>query len=199
MVCLPKHCKKNPRYSDGVIVHLYCSRTCANLARGRALTSGNTPVPTSPVKARNPSIVVNPSNASTPGNATNRLGTAPSTNTRSGLVPTKRGVIVPTSPRNSVISMNPRDSTASMNPRYSFVSMNPRDSIVSMNPRDSVISMNSSITLRNRSSVYPKGSSVPICKTPGCSSPVYVDRHGIAGEYCTRTHQQYVFQLYLVS
>jgi len=191
MVCLPKHCKKKPRYSDGAIVHLYCSRTCANLAKGRAPANGNTSVPTSPVKARNPWVTaVNPSNASTPGNTTNRLSTVSSTNTRSGLVSTKRGVTVPTSPRNSVISMNPRDSISSMNPRYS---------IASTSPRDSTTSMNSSITLKNRSFVYHKGYSVPICKTPGCSLPVYVDRHGVASEYCTRTHQQYVFQLNLVS
>jgi len=186
----PKHCKKKPRYSDSVIVRLYCSRTCATLAKGKALANGNTPVPTSPVKTMNPFIATNPSNAATAGNITNPSGTAPTTNTRNGLVSTKRGAPVPTNHRNSVISMNPRDS---------IVSMNPRDSVVSINPRDSIISTNSTITLGNISPIYWRFSSVPTCRTPGCSSPVYFDQHGVASEYCTRTHRQYVFQPYLVS
>jgi len=150
MIRPPKHCKKRPRRSDGAVVHPYCGRTCANLAKGQGPTNRNTPVPTSPVRLTNPFIATSPSN-------------------------------VPANPRNSVVSMNPRGS------------------IVSTNPRDSIISMNSTIKQKNRSSVYRKSFSVPTCKTPGCSSPVYVDKSGVASDYCTRTHWKYVSQLYLVS
>ena len=40
----PKHCKRKPRYSDGVIVHGYYGRTCTNLARGRGSANRSAPV-----------------------------------------------------------------------------------------------------------------------------------------------------------
>jgi len=190
MICLPKHCQKRPRRSDGAITHPYCGRTCANLAKGQVPTNRNTPVPTSPVKPKKPSITTSPSNTTTLGNVTNTLGTASPTNTKGGLVSTRKGVHVPANTRKSVISMNPRDS---------IVSTNPRDSIISTNPRDSIISASSTIKPRNRSSAYRKSYLVPTCKTPGCPSPVYVDQDGVASDYCTRTHWKYVSQLYLFS
>ena len=181
MICPPKHCQKRPRHSDGTVIHPYCGRTCANLARGQRLTNRNTPVPTSPIKPTNSFITTSPSNTTTLRTVTNTLGTASPTNTKSGLVSTRRGVHASANTRNSVISVNPRDS------------------IVSTNPRDSIISASSTIKPKNRSSTYRKSFLVPTCKTPGCSSPVYVDRDGVASDYCNRTHWKYVSQLYLAS
>lgn len=142
MIRPPKYCKKKPRYADGIIVHPYCGRTCANIAKSKGPANVNRPLPASPVSTF---IVTNPSSTATPRNTA------------------KRSVPVPANPRNSVIYTN------------------------------------STNTQKNRSSVYWKTSSAQTCKTPGCSSPVYVDRHGVASDYCTRTHRQYVSQFYLVS
>jgi len=152
----PKYCKKRPRYSDGIMVHPYCGRTCANLAKGNGPVNGNTPVPTSPVKPTNPFTSTNPFIATNPFLATNPPVATSSSNR-------KRSVTLPANPRNSVISTSP------------------------------------TITQRNRSSAYRKSTFVATCKTPGCSSPAYVNQQGVASDYCTKTHRQYVSRLYLVS
>jgi len=161
------HCKRRPRYNDGITVHPYCGRTCAGLARGGGPTNGNMSVPTSPVNPTNPFIATNPfvtanpftpvnnfiatnpPNTTTPGNTANPLGTAASTNyTIPGTTSTNWGVPVPV---NNITSTN---ST-------------------------------------NGSSVNQNISSAPACKTPGCSSPVYVDPNGVPADYCTKTHRQW--------
>ena len=145
MICPLKYCKKRPKYSDGIIVHPYCGRTCANIAKGKGPANGNTPIPTSPVKATNPFIVTNPSSTTTLGNTTGR------------------GVPIDVNFRNCIIS------TSSINMQ------------------------------KDRSSVWRKAFLTPTCKTPECSSPVYVCPNGVASDYCNGTHRRYVSQLYLVS
>ena len=55
-----KHWKRNPpRYSDGVIVHDYCDRTCANLARGRGSANRSAPVLPGPVSSSTPRRRIN--------------------------------------------------------------------------------------------------------------------------------------------
>ena len=41
-------------------------------------------------------------------------------------------------------------------------------------------------------------SSAPTCRTPGCASPAYVGPNGVLGNYCTKTHREYVSNLYFV-
>ena len=175
MIYPPKHCKKRPRYTDGTIVHPYCGRTCANLAKGKRRANLNAPVPISPIKTTNPSIATNPFattnspiatnpfKATTPGINTNLPGTAGSTNTRNGFTSTKKNVPAPAIPQNNVASIN------------------------------------STNTQNNTSSINQTTSSGPTCQTPGCSSPAYVGRNGVAGKYCTKTHRQYVSHSCFVS
>ena len=71
MICPPKYCREEPRYSDGIVIHPYCGRACANLTKGKGPTNRNTPVQTGPVKATNPFITTNPfiiTNPFTPAN-----------------------------------------------------------------------------------------------------------------------------------
>ena len=116
---------------------------CKPHAKGVGPTDGSTH------ESLNPSITIapgNPSDTTTLGDTTNPLGTAPSTNTRSGLIST-RGV----SPSRRV----PMAVAASY-------------------------LQNSTITLKSGSFVYRRSSSVPTCKTPGCSS---VDKYEVASDW----------------
>jgi len=148
----PKYYKKDPRYSEGVMVHPYCTRTCANLAKGEGPTNGNTPVPAGPGRTANPFIATNPSITITPGN--------PSNTTTLGNIANPLGTPPPPTPE------------ADSYPQGGLP--------VPANSHNSVISTNSTITLKSGSFVYWRSSSVPTCKTPGCSS---VDQHGVASDW----------------
>jgi len=99
-----KHCKKRPRYIDSVIVHPYCGRTCANLAKGMGYANGNAPIPT---------VAAKPSKTTTPGNTTNPLGTTASTNAINRSISTKKNVPIIANPRNSVIPASKQNNRTS--------------------------------------------------------------------------------------
>jgi hypothetical protein len=68
----------------------------------------------------------------------------------------------------------------------------PANPLFSANRRNSVAPTNLVNTQNNGFSSYRITPSGPTCKTPGCSSPVYVDPDGVASDYCTKTHREYV-------
>ncbi|KAF9790497.1 hypothetical protein BJ322DRAFT_393641 [Thelephora terrestris] len=64
------HCKIRPRYTDGDVVHPYCGKGCASLAKGKQPATGNASTPTSPPLSR--SITTN-TDETTPGASPNVL------------------------------------------------------------------------------------------------------------------------------
>jgi hypothetical protein len=57
-------------------------------------------------------------------------------------------------------------------------------------PRNSTGSTNSVNMQANRSSLYRAASSGSTCKTPGCSTPIYVHPNG--SDYCSKRHRECV-------
>ena len=168
-----KHCKKKPRYSDGFIVHPYCGRTCANLAKGVGPANGSVPIPAHLGKTANSSGATNPFRTTASTSVTNPFKIVTPTNNKNPF-----GTTTLTNATNPFRNSTPTNVANT----WTAASTNPRN-------RPTTGKRNTTNTQNNRSSVYRANSSATTCQTPGCTSPVYVGPNGVAGSYCTRTHK----------